>query len=146
MRSTVPERRGTYVLVLRLARPAALEVGRLGCVEFPAGYYAYVGSALGPGGLAARLKHHLREAARPRWHIDYLRRAARPVEVWVSRDGRRREHAWVRALAARPEIGRPVAGFGASDCRCGTHLFHANRLATMTSVRPELEAAVHVCR
>lgn len=146
MRSTIPERGGTYVLVLRLARPATLEVGRLGRVRLPAGYYAYVGSALGPGGLAARLRHHLREAARPHWHIDYLRRVTRPVEVWVSRDGRRREHAWVRALAARPEFGRPVPGFGATDCRCGTHLFHAKHRATVTSVRPVLEAAVHACR
>ena len=38
------------------------------------GKWYYVGSALEPGGLRVRIAHHARIAARPHWHIDYLRR------------------------------------------------------------------------
>jgi len=87
--------------------------------------YAYVGSALGPGGLRGRLKHHLAAAPRPRWHIDWLRRASEPVAVWLQASPQRQECAWAALLAER---ATPVAsGFGSSDCRCRTHLFYLQR-------------------
>ena len=63
------------------------------------GYYAYVGSAFGPGGLAARLKQHRSISANPHWHIDYLRRAAALVDSWISAEPDRTEHAWAEKLA-----------------------------------------------
>ncbi len=54
---------GSYILILHLNRPERIAVGKLGKCSFPAGYYTYVGSALGPGGLASRLKHHLHTTA-----------------------------------------------------------------------------------
>lgn len=114
--------RGTYVLLLSLASSERLVIGRLGTFTFPAGWYAYVGSACGPGGLPARLGHHLRIAARPHWHVDYVRARSRLVEIWYCRGPERREHHWaacLQTLAAAP----PVApGFGSSDCRCDAHL------------------------
>lgn len=66
---------GTYVLLLSLARPSTLEVGALGTHRLPAGGYAYVGSAFGPGGLG-RVDRHREVAAGERsvrhWHVDYL--------------------------------------------------------------------------
>jgi Uri superfamily endonuclease len=121
----LPREKGTYVLVLRLAGPVRLEVGRLGTFDLSAGFYAYVGSAFGPGGLAARVAHHLRVAERPRWHVDHLRRVAEPVAVWHTTDLRRLEHEWAAELAKR--LTPSVPGFGASDCRCPTHLFFARR-------------------
>ncbi len=50
MDAGVPVTRGSYLLVARLAYPAEIAVGRLGTSLFPAGWYAYAGSALGPGG------------------------------------------------------------------------------------------------
>ena len=47
--------KGAYALVLHLERKEEITVGRLGTFAFPAGYYLYAGSALGPGGLEARL-------------------------------------------------------------------------------------------
>ena len=47
--------KGIYALVLHLEHREEITVGKLGTVTFPAGYYLYVGSALGPGGLEARL-------------------------------------------------------------------------------------------
>ncbi len=39
------------------------EMGRLGRFDIIPGYYAYVGSAFGSGGLPARLGHHLKSTA-----------------------------------------------------------------------------------
>jgi Uri superfamily endonuclease len=114
---------GTYVLTLRLERRRRLAVGKLGRFDFPPGFYAYVGSAFGPGGLPARLKHHLTSRSKPHWHIDYLRRAARPVSLWASGEWARREHLWAEVLSQMPGVETPAPGFGSSDCRCPTHLF-----------------------
>ena len=51
---------GTYALLLRLDKQERITVGKLGTFDFPVGYYLYVGSALGPGGLRARLARHRR--------------------------------------------------------------------------------------
>jgi Uri superfamily endonuclease len=120
----LPDRPGTYVLILWLAAPTIITYGKAGCSRFGAGWYAYVGSARGPGGLAARLAHHLRGPRRPHWHIDYLRSESRPVEIWYKVSSTREECAWSEALLALSG-GQPLApGFGASDCRCSTHLVY----------------------
>ena len=119
--------KGTYVLVLFLRKGVRLKVGKLGSFDFKRGYYAYVGSAFGPGGLASRLKHHRSISARPHWHIDYLRRTATLMDIWVSSKPDRCEHAWAEKLAAL-EAGRcPVKGFGSSDCGCYSHLVYFER-------------------
>lgn len=115
---------GTYVLLLRLPHNKAITIGKRGRQEFPSGYYAYVGSALGPGGLAGRLHHHLRPSPRPHWHIDHLRRFAGVVAVWYAAVPTRQEHDWAGLLQQLPEASLPLAGFGASDCTCASHLFY----------------------
>ncbi|MCC7262543.1 MAG: GIY-YIG nuclease family protein [Candidatus Latescibacteria bacterium] len=114
---------GTYVLLLHLPAEDAIRVGRLGRVELPAGFYAYVGSALGPGGLKARLRHHQGQPARSHWHIDYLRRATHLVQIWISAQKVRREHDWAHLLSQVCGAVPVAAGFGTSDCDCCTHLF-----------------------
>jgi Uri superfamily endonuclease len=121
--SSWSQKPGTYVLLMTLAEPIRLEVGRLGVFPLRAGWYAYAGSALGPGGLNARLSRHTREEKRLRWHIDYLLTQARLREVWYSEDLERRECAWIKFLGNLPGTEVPVPGFGASDCRCRSHLF-----------------------
>ena len=114
---------GTYVLLLELDRPRRIWVGRLGEIDFPAGWYRYVGSAFGPGGVKARCGHHRRLSVRPRWHVDYLRAAAQLREIWFTHDPRHREHEWAGLLAAGRHGAWQTEGFGASDCDCPTHLF-----------------------
>ena len=60
---------------------SSVQIGRCGTLCAHPGFYVYVGGALGPGGLRARLSHHLRRAVRPHLHIDYLRRGAMLVAV-----------------------------------------------------------------
>lgn len=75
---------GTYALILSSATDCLLQIGRLGQLHVQPGFYVYVGSAFGPGGVRARVWHHQRSSARPHWHVDYLRRTARLVEVWYT--------------------------------------------------------------
>lgn len=121
----LPAARGTYVLVLRLPRRTTADLGAVRGLELARGWYLYVGSAFGPGGLAARVGRHLRADKRPRWHVDHLRALAAPVAVWASVSSARLEHRWAERLAAAGLAGIPRVG--ASDCRCATHLFFAPR-------------------
>ncbi|GAB3680164.1 DUF123 domain-containing protein [Salinarchaeum chitinilyticum] len=112
---------GTYSLLVELPEPTAIEIGALGEIVFEAGQYAYTGSAFGPGGFA-RIDRHRELAAGERdvrhWHVDYLlgQPDARIESVWIS-PGADRECAIAGSLP-----GDAVAGFGASDCDCETHL------------------------
>jgi Uri superfamily endonuclease len=122
---------GTYVLALWLERAQAIRVGRLGDVVFPAGWYLYIGSALGPGGLAARLARHLARidtGKRAHWHVDYLRERAVWAGAWGRASTLRLECEWAGALRTRPGARIVAPGFGASDCRCPAHLVHLPEL------------------
>ena len=114
-------RPGVYALGLHLDRSLQLDVGALGKIAFPAGNYLYVGSAWGPGGLAARVQRHLRGGTVRHWHIDALRAVATPVALWLVPESRE-ECAWAQQLLALPGARIPAPRFGASDCRCPTHL------------------------
>lgn len=114
---------GTYALILRATDGRRLQVGRLGVLHVHPGYYVYVGSAFGPGGVRARVAHHQRVALRPHWHIDYLRSCTYLEYVWYTYDRQRREHQWAQEFAGLPGAAVPLVGFGASDCACVTHLF-----------------------
>jgi Uri superfamily endonuclease len=127
-----PPEPGSYVLVLHLAQSTKINIGRLGTFEFPAGWYAYAGSALGPGGLAARLAHHHRRNKNFHWHIDYFLAHAELVEIWWAVDSKRKECMWAAALRVIPGARVPVANFGASDCRCLAHLVHLQQRPVFT--------------
>lgn len=122
--SGLPSQPGTYALLMQLDRETRAQIGRLGRFLFSAGWYVYIGSARGPGGLAARLRHHERIATHLHWHVDFLRSLARPTEVWWESGHNRGECAWARALGKHTGASIPAPGFGSSDCRCVTHLFY----------------------
>lgn len=123
------DRPGTYALLLYAETEFAAEIGRLGRLIGRPGWYVYVGSAFGPGGVRARVGRHLRLNRRSagsqtlRWHVDYLHQHGRIREIWVSYDETRLEHIWAAALAAAPPAEIPLPRLGASDCRCPSHLF-----------------------
>lgn len=128
-RSSLPElpspgARGAYVLFFRLEERLELNVGKLGPVTLPPGWLVYVGSAMGPGGLRARLQRHFRPDKRLHWHIDYLTAICAPVGWHAEASTERLECVWVRRLLALPGAIVPEPGFGSSDCRegCPAHL------------------------
>jgi len=120
-------RPGTYALLLPSATDAVIRVGRLGDLRLQSGFYVYVGSALGSGGVRARLAHHMRPAERPHWHIDYLRPHTTLEQIWFTYDRKSPEHDWARCFAGMRGASMPLAGFGSSDCDCKTHLFFFER-------------------
>lgn len=113
------EDRGSYIIVLRLDRKANVEIGKLGKVNFPKGYYLYVGSAM--KNLASRVERHRRVLKNKFWHIDYLREqttfcAAIPIRSSVDL-----ECEISRSLKNLADW--QIAGFGCSDCSCSSHLY-----------------------
>ena len=143
---------GTYALILTSTKSASIRVGRLGSLQLQPGFYVYVGSAHGPGGLHARLAHHLEPTGRPHWHVDYLRAHTKPQEVWFCCDRIPWECRWANCLGLQRGASIPLDGFGASDCGCETHLYFfesppsraafARRLGLPVSSHP----AVRLCR
>jgi len=132
-----PGVKGTYALCFRLEQPLPLEVGRLGRVILPAGWLVYVGSALGPGGLRARVRRHLAPTKRPHWHIDALT-LLHPPDYWLTlADGQPHECDWAKALAGHPWASIPAPGFGSSDCRqsCPAHLIHFPLSMPLATIR-----------
>ena len=114
---------GTYALILSCASNAHIRIGRLGTMQLQHGYYVYLGSALGSGGLRARIAHHQKLSTQPHWHIDYLRAHTRLHSVWFRYDARRHEHEWARAMQKVKDAKITFPGFGASDCSCASHLY-----------------------
>ncbi|MBN2809408.1 MAG: GIY-YIG nuclease family protein [Deltaproteobacteria bacterium] len=102
----------SYSLFIRVGTPQIISVGRFGTCEFPDGNYIYTGSAR--RNMLARLNRHLRQSKKLRWHIDYLLAAPSVVihKVLVSTLP---ECELVAAGGGQVVL----AGFGASDCRCG---------------------------
>ncbi|NIV75661.1 MAG: DUF123 domain-containing protein [Gammaproteobacteria bacterium] len=113
---------GTYALILRNSSATRLHIGALGRIDPEPGYYIYVGSAFGPGGVRARVARHLRRTKACHWHIDYLSGLCSPIAVWYSHGGERLEHEWAQALCDMSAMSA-VKGFGCTDCRCHSHLF-----------------------
>ncbi len=132
---------GTYGLILEAKTNFEIIVGKLGRLKGEPGYYVYVGSAFGPGGLKARIKHHLRHAAKPHWHIDHLRLKLHVNEVWYTHDHCNRECAWARLMAGMKGNGIPLRGFGASDCTCSTHLIYFKRFPSFQVFRKCLSSS-----
>jgi Uri superfamily endonuclease len=114
---------GTYILVLKSETNKNIKVGSLGKLEAEPGYYFYVGSALGPGGVQARVRSHYKQNQSKHWHIDYLREVCKLEAVLYTYSEERFEHDWAKILQMEAESMIPKLGFGASDCGCKAHLF-----------------------
>jgi Uri superfamily endonuclease len=112
----MPEAR-TYQLLVEVPDPVRVNVGKLGCFDFPAGYYVYTGSAR--KNFESRIKRHLSTKKKMHWHIDYLLAAlgVRIAKVF--------SHFDAECEVNQRTPGKIVVeGFGSSDCRlgCRSHL------------------------
>jgi Uri superfamily endonuclease len=121
-RRKLGKNQGTYALVIYLSRATTIHIGALGAFKFPRGYYLYIGSAM--NGLAARIARYLRQDKKTHWHIDYFLARALVKEVWTHRGTERFEHAWAQTALALPNAKVIAPRFGASDCKCATHLVY----------------------
>ena len=121
---------GTYIIIIRIDNVRNLEVGRIGNHYIKKGYYFYVGSAFGPGGIRARISRHLKKDKTRRWHIDYLRDAGSISGTLIYYGAMKKECIWASNLALSRIISMPIKKFGSSDCACESHLFYSNRKIT----------------
>ena len=110
-----------YIAVFYLPIDRPISVGKLGRFAFRKGFYFYVGSA--QRNLSARLERHGKKTKPLRWHIDYLSTKTEMLGAITMAGLRRRECELAKKLAGIYEIAIPR--FGASDCRCGGHLFYS---------------------
>jgi Uri superfamily endonuclease len=111
-------------LILESSSSAVIIVGRKGSLALQPGFYLYIGSALGPGGLRARVSRHADRDKKKHWHIDYLRPHLCLRAVCFSVCSERLEDVWSEQVGAWPEADVPMKGFGASDRQLGTHLYY----------------------
>ncbi|HIH01256.1 TPA: GIY-YIG nuclease family protein [Thermoplasmata archaeon] len=115
--------KGVYCLLMVLDEDASIRVGALGGAEFPRGVYAYVGSA--QRGIEQRVRRHLLNGKKRRWHIDYFLSVARVATVVsIPTLDRSTECLIARNLLNSPGAEAVAKGFGSSDCSCVTHLIH----------------------
>jgi Uri superfamily endonuclease len=129
----LPAEAGSYALHLALEKPQHIRVGALGEVDFPASEYVYLGIAVGPGGLRARVGRHLRADKTRHWHIDYLVPMTKLLSLCWTTSPDPLECRWSQALAQLPVVSIPVPDFGSSDCRarggsCRAHRWFAGVL------------------
>jgi Uri superfamily endonuclease len=123
-----PREPGTYVLWFDIAAPITLSELKSQPASLLPGSYVYVGSALGPGGLQARVQRHMRLDRAPgrvrrHWHVDTLTDLCRPNFLGYDVSPARQECRWAQILQAAGACWA-IAGFGSSDCRqgCRAHL------------------------
>lgn len=127
--------RGTYCLCVSVDAEVELNVGALGRLKLTSGRYIYVGSAL--NGLEARLRRHLSISrglkGAVHWHIDYLLgdQKANIESIFIQQTERRTECS-IAAKISR--VGKPVKGFGCSDCNCVSHLFKVKSCGFLTKL------------
>jgi len=121
---------GVYTLVISVPSEKRIRIGKIGVQSFPAGYYAYTGSALGGGSvsLGGRISRHTRKNKRKRWHIDFLL-GVRDVEVisaFIVSANERMECEINQYLHGKMHAQIPILKFGSSDCDrgCGSHLLY----------------------
>lgn len=138
----LPSLPGTYGLVLAASAYREVAIGRLGVLALRPGCYVYVGSAMGPGGLAARVGRHCRAEKRLHWHVDYLRAATVLEEVWYATGQSQRECLWANLLHRMPGAAVPMVGFGASDCDCQSHLVFFQTRPSFAAYRDRLRSRV----
>lgn len=112
--------KGVYCLISHLDTGSDIKVGRIGNMTFEKGFYIYVGSAM--NSIESRVRRHVKKDKRLFWHIDYLLERASIVDILYIETEKREECAIARKLL-RKFIEIPA--FGASDCKCPSHLFYS---------------------
>lgn len=112
---------GNYLILLEIPEKQSIEVGSLGTIDFAPGWYVYTGSA--QRNLSRRMGRHLRKTRKQtHWHIDYLSPYTKTLKALPIMSYRNLECDLAQSLGALG--GGAIPGFGCSDCRCGSHLFH----------------------
>jgi len=123
MKSRRDTESGIHIAIFHLPEDRQIRVGRLGLLHLQRGVYFYVGSA--QRSLSARIERHRRRKKPRRWHIDCLSVKSKMLGAIIVPGPREHECKVAKKVGRMFELAAP--GFGASDCRCGGHLFYASQ-------------------
>ena len=126
--------------MLKSRQAKTIQIGKLAQLNVQKGYYLYIGSAMGPGGVISRLKHHSKVSEKPHWHLDYLRAETEFHEAYALYSPERMECEWAGLIAQSEVASEPLKGFGSSDCQCNTHLFYFSSQAKVAHAVREISA------
>ncbi len=142
--NSIPPLPGTYALLLRADNEHLVQAGKHRLFSLRPGWYLYTGSAMGPGGMRARVRHHLNIHPKPHWHLDWLRPHLRAEGVLWEAGPTRLECRWAAGLAKEPTVTIPQTGFGASDCTsgCAAHLLFFGTMGALSGWRNFIEEVV----
>ncbi|WP_163328526.1 GIY-YIG nuclease family protein [Desulfurobacterium thermolithotrophum] len=93
------------------------------------GYYIYVGSAFGSGGLRKRISRHLKKEKKKHWHLDFISTDSsfKAFEVWVIED--KKVECFLANSISKTE--KTITGFGSTDCKCPSHLFRVSEIENL---------------
>jgi Uri superfamily endonuclease len=138
MRSTP----GAYVLIVSLSAPVTVDAGLCGRISLGLGHYLYCGSA--QGGLGPRLARHMRKDKEKHWHVDALTAVGDTVGALTFPGEKDMECRLAQVLSGTPGVVGVGQGFGSSDCRCPTHLFHVPEEVPLQLVMDVLRATFSV--
>jgi len=123
--------KGSYILLIEVKKNSRIRVGSLGRITFEKGLYAYVGSAM--SSLEGRIKRHIRDKKKTFWHIDYLLKSKNAkITKILYKESKNKEECKVAKSVSR--YGKPVIGFGSSDCKCESHLFKLRKLSEIENL------------
>ncbi|SNR70148.1 GIY-YIG nuclease family protein [Desulfurobacterium atlanticum] len=115
-----PPKKGTYIIVFNYGKSRMIKV-KSGKFFIEKGRYCYIGSAFGSGGIFSRIQRHLKKRKKKHWHLDFLSVSPffKAVSVYCFFNLKIECEIAEKFL----KVFYPVAGFGASDCSCISHLF-----------------------
>lgn len=116
--------KGSYSIILKLNHDQKLKVGSLKTILLRKGFYVYNGSAYGSGGLASRIKHHVKKRKRLHWHIDYVTTSdeCKILRVITCKRKNLERSVSLEMLKGKDFVGIPK--FGSTDDKIAkTHLF-----------------------
>jgi Uri superfamily endonuclease len=122
-----PATHGPYILLLACSSTRAVRIGRLGTIRLRRRHDVNVDTAFGPDGLRARIAHHRHKAARPHWHIDYLRGYAKLECVM---------HEWAAIIAAMSGGVEGAVRFRSSGCE-DSRIDQPRLLGTRSTTTPQ---------
>lgn len=133
---------GFYQLLISLPRRSSITPGKLGTFQLPRGLYIYTGSAR--RNLRSRIVRHLGREKRLRWHVDYLLQYGiirlvliYPLHLFTE--------CGLNLMALRVLNGEfPIHRFGASDCRCRSHLVRVPKGAGFRDVERSICGAAEL--
>jgi len=114
------EDKGVYLLVFKIKNKEKLKIGSLGERIFKKGFYIYVGSAM--NNLTKKINRHLRKSKKLKWHIDYLLKKGENLKAIPIRSFEKKECEIAEELSLISQ--GIIPDFGASDCKCKSHLFY----------------------